>query len=93
MCPKLCSLPWRERALLRKVENSIIFPHSAIGRDSHIRRAIIERGVSIPAGSRIGFNLEEDRKKYYVTESGIVVVVPEHRVFEESPPNREQAAN
>jgi glucose-1-phosphate adenylyltransferase len=66
-----------------KVENSIVFPHSTIGRESHIRRAIIERGVSIPAGSRIGFDLEEDRKKYYVTESGIVVIVPEHRIFEE----------
>jgi glucose-1-phosphate adenylyltransferase len=66
-----------------KVENSILFAHSTIGSNSHIRRAIIERKVCIPAGSRIGFNLEEDRKKYHVTESGIVVVVPERRVFEE----------
>ena len=66
-----------------KVENSILFAHSTIGRDAHIRRAIIERNVSIPAGSRIGFDPEEDRKKYHVTESGIVVVVPERRIFEE----------
>jgi glucose-1-phosphate adenylyltransferase len=66
-----------------KVENSILFAHSSIGSNAHIRRAIIERNVSIPAGSRIGFNLEEDREKYHVTESGIVVVVPERRVFEE----------
>jgi glucose-1-phosphate adenylyltransferase len=65
-----------------KVENSILFAHSTIGRDSHIRRAIIERNVNIPAGSRIGFDPEEDQKKYHVTESGIVVVVPERRVFE-----------
>jgi len=65
-----------------KVENSIVFAHSTIGRNSRIRRAIIERNVNIPAGSEIGFNLEEDRKKYHVTESGIVVIVPEHRDFE-----------
>ncbi len=66
-----------------KVENSILFAHSTIGSNSRIRRAIIERKVCIPAGSQIGFDLEEDRKKYHVTESGIVVVVPERRVFEE----------
>jgi glucose-1-phosphate adenylyltransferase len=66
-----------------EVESSIIFAHSTIGSNSHIRRAIIDRKVCIPAGSLIGFNLEEDRKKYYVTESGIVVVVPEYRAFEE----------
>jgi ADP-glucose pyrophosphorylase len=64
------------------VERSILFPHSTIGRNAHVRRAIIERKVCIPAGARIGFNLEEDRKKYHVTESGIVVVVPEDRAFE-----------
>jgi glucose-1-phosphate adenylyltransferase len=63
------------------VEKSILFPHSTIGRNAHVRRAIIERKVYIPAGARIGFNLEEDRKKYHVTESGIVVVVPEDRAF------------
>ena len=65
-----------------RIENSIVFAHSTIGRNSRIRRAIIERNVNIPAGSEIGFNLEEDRKKYHVTESGIVVIVPEHRDFE-----------
>jgi glucose-1-phosphate adenylyltransferase len=70
-------------AKFAKVENSIIFPHSTIGRNCRIRCAIIERGVSIPTGAEIGFNLDEDRKKYHVTEDGIVVVVPEHRLFEE----------
>lgn len=65
-----------------KVENSILFAHSSIGSNSHIRRAIIERNVNIPAGSRIGFDLEADREKYHVSESGIVVVMPERRVYE-----------
>jgi len=64
------------------VEDSILFAHSTIGSNSHIQRAIIERGICIPEGSRIGFNLEEDRKKYYVTDSGLVVVAPEGRNFE-----------
>jgi glucose-1-phosphate adenylyltransferase len=64
------------------VDNSILFAHSTIGSNSHIRRAIIERGICIPEDSRIGFNLEEDCKKYYVIDSGLVVVTPECRNFD-----------
>ncbi len=66
-----------------EIENSILFSHVHIGRYSRIRRAIIDRHIHIPERTEIGFNLEEDRKKYHVSESGIVVVVPEQRLFEE----------
>ncbi len=66
-----------------EVESSVIFPHVNIGRYSRIRRAIIDRHIHLPEHTEIGYNLEEDRKKYHVTESGIVVVVPENRMFEE----------
>jgi glucose-1-phosphate adenylyltransferase len=66
-----------------EVENSIIFSHVNIGRYSRIRRAIIDRHIHFPEHTEIGYNLEEDRKNYHVTEGGIVVVVPEQRMFEE----------
>ena len=66
-----------------EVDDCILFPHVTIGRYSRIRRTIVDRDVSIPEHSEIGFDPEEDRKKYHVTESGIVVVVPEQRMFEE----------
>ena len=66
-----------------EVESSILYSHVNIGRYSRIRRAIIDRSVRIPEGTQIGFDLEEDRKRYYVSESGIVVVVPEERMFED----------
>lgn len=66
-----------------EVESSILFPHVQIGRHSRIRRTIIDRHVKIPENTEIGYNLDEDRKKYHVTESGIVVVAPEPRLFEE----------
>ncbi|MGH9446771.1 MAG: glucose-1-phosphate adenylyltransferase [Terriglobia bacterium] len=66
-----------------EVESSILFSHVSIGRHSRIRRAIIDRHITLPEYTEIGYNLEEDRKKYHVTDSGIVVVVPEQRIFEE----------
>lgn len=56
------------------IEDSVLMPHVSIGRDARIRRAIIEEGVHIPARSQIGFDLENDRKNYFVTGDGVVVV-------------------
>lgn len=56
------------------VEDSILFHDVEIGERAHIRRAIIDKNLRIPAGAKIGFDLEEDRKKYFVSESGIVVL-------------------
>ena len=66
-----------------EIESSILFSHVSIGRYSRIRRAIIDRHMDIPESTEIGYDLEADRKKYHVTETGIVVVVPEQRMFEE----------
>lgn len=65
-----------------EVDSCILFSHVNVGRYSRIRRAIIDRHIHVPEHTEIGYNLEEDRKKYYVSESGIVVVVPEERMFE-----------
>jgi len=59
---------------LANVEDSIIFPDVEIGEKAQIRNAIIDRGIRIDAGDRIGFNIEEDRKRFAVSESGIVVI-------------------
>ena len=60
------------------IEDSVVLPEVDIGRRSRIRRAIIDRGVSIPEGTVIGHDLEEDRRRgFRVTEKGIVLVTPE----------------
>ncbi|MFN7995478.1 MAG: glucose-1-phosphate adenylyltransferase [Bryobacteraceae bacterium] len=58
-----------------EVEYSILMPNVQVGRNSRIRRAIVDTGVHIPEGTVIGYDLDEDRARgYTVTESGIVVV-------------------
>lgn len=57
------------------VEDSILFENVNIGRHVKIRKAIIDKSVTIPDGSTIGYDFEADQQKgYTVTESGIVVV-------------------
>jgi glucose-1-phosphate adenylyltransferase len=56
------------------VTDSIIMNNCTVGRHARIRRAIIDKNVTIPEGYEIGFDLEGDKKKFTVTESGIVVV-------------------
>ncbi|MCX7835028.1 MAG: sugar phosphate nucleotidyltransferase [bacterium] len=61
-----------------EVTNSILLKGVDVGRYSRIRRTIIEEGVEIPPNTEIGYNEEEDRKKYFVSHNGIVVVTNNH---------------
>ena len=45
-----------------------------IGRHSEVRRAIIDKNVVIPPHTKIGVDPAEDKKRFHVTESGIVVI-------------------
>ena len=56
------------------VLQSILMENVVIGEHSRIRRAIIDKGVTIPPKTEIGYDLEADRKRFTVTESGIVVI-------------------
>jgi glucose-1-phosphate adenylyltransferase len=56
------------------VEDSVILDNCDIGRRSKIRRAILDKNVRVTEGTMIGYDPEQDRKLYHVTESGIVVV-------------------
>jgi glucose-1-phosphate adenylyltransferase len=58
-----------------EIEDSVIFSRVNIGRNAKIRRAIIDKGVSIPEGFRIGFDREEDEERgFVVSPSGVVVI-------------------
>jgi glucose-1-phosphate adenylyltransferase len=57
-----------------RIEQCILMPGVRVGRHARIRRAIIDRDVLIPRGAQIGYDLEEDRRRHTLTDSGIVVV-------------------
>jgi glucose-1-phosphate adenylyltransferase len=58
-----------------EVEYSILMPEVEIGRNSRVRRAILNTGVKLPESSIIGFDPAADRANgHHVTECGITVV-------------------
>jgi glucose-1-phosphate adenylyltransferase len=57
-----------------QIEGSVIMNRVEIGRDCQIRRAIIDKNVYIPSGTKVGCNPDEDRRRYFVTHTGIVVI-------------------
>ncbi len=65
-----------------EVDSSIIFSHVNIGRHCRIRRAIIDRDVHIPEGSVIGYDPVEDKRRYFVTPSGLTIVTRDASLFE-----------
>jgi glucose-1-phosphate adenylyltransferase len=67
-----------------EVQDSILMENVDIGRRCRIRRAIIDKDVVIPPGTEIGYDLEKDKKRYYVTPSGIVVIAKGTEVSEEA---------
>ncbi len=64
------------------VDESILMDGVEVGRHSKIRRTIIDKGVKLPPGTIIGYDLEQDRARFTVTDSGIVVV-PKGAAIEE----------
>ena len=57
-----------------EIEDSILLEGVDIGRHAKVRRTIIDKEVHIPEGMEIGYNLDEDAKRFTVTRSGIVVI-------------------
>ena len=57
-----------------QISNSILMEGVNVGRYAKIKNAIIDKDIDIPQGMVIGYDLQEDKKRFTVTESGIVVV-------------------
>ncbi len=56
------------------VGDSILFENVSVGRHARLQRTIVDKDVAIPEGMQIGFFPDEDRKRFTVTDSGIVVI-------------------
>jgi glucose-1-phosphate adenylyltransferase len=58
------------------VFESILFNRVNIGRRCRIRRAIIDKDVIVPEGTVIGYDPEDDKRRFQYISPGGVVVIP-----------------
>jgi len=68
-----------------EIEKSILFQGCNIGRSAKLRRVICDKYVTVEDGAEIGFDLKADRKRFDVTESGVVVIPKGAAVPREGP--------
>ena len=60
------------------IDHCIVMERSVVGKGAKLRRAIVDQDNHIPAGETIGFDLAKDRRRFHVSDSGIVVVPRSH---------------
>ena len=70
------------------VINSLIMDRVKIGKNCRINMAIIDKDVVIPPNTLIGYNLDEDRKRFHVDEESNIVVITKGYRFGEEPGNK-----
>jgi glucose-1-phosphate adenylyltransferase len=59
------------------IEDTVLLPNVTVGQRCRIRKAVIDKGCLIPDGTIIGEDPEEDARRFYLTEGGVVLVCPE----------------
>ncbi len=57
-----------------EVAESVLMEGVSVGSDVKIKRAIIDKDVDVPSGTVIGYDAEVDKRHFFVSDSGIVVV-------------------
>jgi len=57
-----------------ELDGVLALPDCEIGRGCRLRNVILDNGCRVPAATVIGFDHEADRKRYYRSPGGIVVV-------------------
>lgn len=58
------------------IEDSVILPNVQILRNACLRRVVVEKRCVIPEGLMVGYNKEEDRQRFRVTEKGVTLITP-----------------
>jgi len=67
-----------------KLRDAVVLPGVDIGRYCQLDRVIIDRACIIPPGTVVGANPEEDARRFYRTEKGVVLITRE-MLGQESP--------
>lgn len=62
------------------IKDSVCLGRVKVGAGALLNKVILDKGVEIAPGTVIGVNLEEDRKKFTVSDNGVVVIARDTKV-------------
>lgn len=57
------------------IEDSVLFDRVTIGPGAEVKKAILDKGVQVLAGAKIGYDLDEDRNRGFVISKGGITCV------------------
>jgi glucose-1-phosphate adenylyltransferase len=60
-----------------KIQGAVILPNAVINRHVKLKNVVIDKGAHVPEGMEIGFDPVADKKRFYVSEKGTVLVTRE----------------
>ena len=60
-----------------EIEGAVILPNVVVNRHARLKNVVIDKGVHVPEGIEIGFDPIADKKRFYVSEKGTILVTGE----------------
>jgi glucose-1-phosphate adenylyltransferase len=58
------------------IREAVILPEVVIGRGAKLNRVVVDQGCRIPPGLVAGYDVEQDRKRFHVSEKGVTLITP-----------------
>ena len=59
------------------IDSSVLLPGVTVGRRCKIQRCILDENCVVPDDLQIGYDADADRKHFYITKNGVVLVTPD----------------
>jgi glucose-1-phosphate adenylyltransferase len=60
-----------------RIEDSVILPDTVVGSRVTLRKAVVDRSCILPDGFVVGVDPEVDRRRFFVTDTGVSVITPD----------------
>ncbi|MFV3131816.1 glucose-1-phosphate adenylyltransferase [Niveispirillum sp. KHB5.9] len=60
-----------------EITDAVILPEVEINRNARLTKVVIDRGCVIPSGMVVGENADEDARRFYRSENGVVLITQE----------------
>lgn len=57
-----------------EVRESVLLNRVHVGAGARLQRVLVDKDVDVPPGETVGYDLDRDRRRFLVTENGIVVI-------------------